>query len=144
MHMINIAAIAAAVRGDSAMLRRIGSVLSGLATFTALELILSLLARATWPAYATAFPTRAYTPDMLLARQTAGMLCTLAAGAATAWVGRGAKQVVLLTGITMLGIAVIWHIRIWDQYPVWYHLLLFAYLIPLTLLGGRLVGNNRK
>ncbi len=101
--------------------------------------MLSLLARATWPAYALAFPTRAYTLDMLLARQAAGMLCTLAAGAAAAWVGRGAKQMVLLTGLVMLGIAVVWHIRIWDQYPVWYHLLLFAYLVPLTLLGGRLV-----
>ncbi len=126
------------------MTRLIGAILAGLAAFAVLEVALSLLARATWPAYALAFPTRDYTLVMLLARQVAGMLCSLAAGAAAAWVGRGAKQAVLLTGIIMLVIAVVWHIRIWEQYPVWYHLLLFAYLVPLALLGGRLVGRRRE
>jgi hypothetical protein len=118
--------------------RKIGAILAGLAAFAALEIFAGQLARSVWPAYAVAFPTRAYTLDMLLARQAVGMLCTLAAGAAAAWVGRGAKQTVVITGMLMLLIAVIWHVRIWEQYPVWYHLLLFAYLVPLTLLGGRL------
>jgi hypothetical protein len=120
------------------MLRKIGAILAGLAAFAALELIAGQIAKAIWPAYAMAFPTRAYTLDMLLARQSVGMLCALTAGASAAWIDRGAKQTVLMTGILMLLIALVWHIRIWDQYPVWYHLLLFAYLIPLTLLGGQL------
>jgi hypothetical protein len=126
------------------MVKRIGAILAGLAAFAALELIATFVARAIWPAYALAFPTRDYTLNMLLARHATGMLCTLAAGAAAAWVDRGAKKTVLLTGILMLLIAVVWHVRIWDQYPVWYHLLLFSYLVPLTVLGGRLVNRTSK
>ncbi len=126
------------------MTRMIGAILAGLAAFAALEVILSLVARATWPAYALAFPTRAYSLDMLLARQAAGMVCTIATGAVAAWVSRGANRPVLITGILMLLIAGVWHILIWDQYPVWYHLLLFVYLVPLTLLGGRLVRGRLK
>jgi hypothetical protein len=124
------------------MLRKIGAILAGLAAFAVLEFIAGQVARSIWPAYTLAFPTRAYTLDMLLARQAAGMLCAVAAGAAAAWVDRGTKQTVLMTGIFMLLIAVVWHILIWDQYPVWYHLLLFAYLVPLALLGGRLMGRR--
>ena len=101
-------------------------------------------AKAVWPVYALAAPTRAYTVDMLIVRQAAGMLCTLAAGAMASWISRGDRPSVRLTGIAMLVIAIIWHVRIWDQYPVWYHLLLFAYLLPLTVLGGRLVAGHRN
>jgi hypothetical protein len=29
--------------------------------------------------------------------------------------------------------------RVWDDYPVWYHLLYLTYIVPLAWLGGRLV-----
>jgi hypothetical protein len=121
------------------VLRTIGAIFAGLAAFAAFELSAGYVARTIWPAYALAFPMRAYTLDMLLARQAVGMLCALAAGATAAWIDPGAKRTALITGILMLLIAVVWHIRIWDQYPVWYHLLLFAYLVPLGALGGKLV-----
>jgi hypothetical protein len=54
-------------------------------------------------------------------------------------VGRGAKQAVLMFGILLLLISTAEHIRIWEQYPVWYHLFYLAYLMPLTVLGGRLI-----
>ncbi len=125
------------------MMRNFTAIVAGLATFTVVEVIASQIARTMWPAYALAFPTRAYTLDMLLARQAAGMLCAISAGAVAAQVSKGNKRSVLLTGLLMLLIAVVWHIRIWDQYPVWYHLLLFAYLVPLVVLGGRIAGDKR-
>jgi hypothetical protein len=126
------------------MLRTIGAIFAGLAAFAAFEFSAGCVARTIWPAYALAFPMRAYTLDMLLARHAVGMLCALAAGATAARIDPGAKRTVLITGILMLLIAVVWHIRIWDQYPVWYHLLLFAYLVPLAALGGKLVSVRKK
>ena len=31
------------------------------------------------------------------------------------------------------------HYIVWDQFPVWYHLLYLAYIAPLALLGAKLV-----
>jgi hypothetical protein len=121
-----------------AMLRRIGAILAGLLAFVAVEATASIAARALWPAYDMAAPTRAYTLEMLLAREGAGMLCALAAGAAAASVSNGVRRTELESGIALLLIAVAYHLWIWDQYPVWYHLLFLSYLVPLSLLGGKL------
>ena len=121
------------------MLRRISAILAGLIAFAILEFIAVQVAKVSWPAYALAAPTRAYTLEMLLARQAVGMFCALMAGATAAWVSRDSQLTVIITGVIMLLIAVIWHALIWYQYPVWYHLFFFAYLVPLAMLGGRMV-----
>jgi hypothetical protein len=126
------------------MFRAIGAILAGLVTFVALEYIASQVAKGIWPAYALAAPSRAYALNMLLARQGAGMLITLAAGAAAAWVGRGERRAALWFGLALLVGGVVNHIQIWDKYPVWYHLLFFAWIVPLAVLGGRLARRNPK
>jgi hypothetical protein len=35
-------------------------------------------------------------------------------------------------------ISLVDHYYVWDQYPIWYHLVYLGYLLPLTLLGGQL------
>ena len=121
------------------MLRRVSAILAGLFVFSILEFIAVQVAKVSWPTYALAAPTRAYTLEMLLARQAVGMFCAFTAGATAAWVSRDPQLTVFITGIIMLLIAVIWHVLIWDQYPVWYHLFLFAYLVPMSMLGGWMV-----
>ncbi len=121
------------------MPRRISAILAGLVAFAILEFIAVQVAKVSWPAYALAEPTRAYSFEMLLARQAVGMFCAFMAGATAAWISRDPQLTVLITGVIMLLIAVIWHAMIWDQYPVWYHLFFFAYLVPLAMLGGRMV-----
>jgi hypothetical protein len=31
------------------------------------------------------------------------------------------------------------HIQLWDKFPIWYHLFFLVSLVPLSILGGRLV-----
>ncbi len=121
------------------MTRTIIAILAGLFAFAILEFIAVQVALVSWPAYALAAPTRAYTLEMLLARQAVGIFCAFMAGATAAWVSRDPQLTVFITGAVMLLIAVIWHILIWDQYPVWYHLFFFSYLMPLAMLGGWMV-----
>ena len=120
------------------MLRRIGAIVASLAVFAVLEYGAGQVAKAIWPAYALAAPTRAYTLEMLLSRLGAGALATLAAGALSAKIDRGAQQAALMFGIALLVISVLWHIKIWDQYPMWYHLGWFVCIVPFSALGGRL------
>ena len=120
------------------MLRTTGAILTGFAVFAMVAGLSVLAARAGWPAYAAAEKQRAFSLFMLLMRLAVGMMATLGAGAAAAWVSRGAKQATLMFGIFLLLISTVEHIRIWEQYPVWYHLFYLAYLIPLAMVGARL------
>lgn len=120
------------------MARRLGAILAGFLAFEAVVLVCLFAARTGWPAYAAAEPTRAYDLAMFFARLTAGSLATLAGGAVAARVDRGTRQTALLFGGTLLVISVIWHVGIWYQYPVWYHLGWFACIVPFAALGGRL------
>jgi hypothetical protein len=121
------------------MVRKIGAILAGLIVFAALEFIATSVAKDSWPAYALAAPSRAYTLDMLLTRLGAGALGSLVAGAFSAKIDQSTRQSALIFGIILLAISVVWHIRIWEQYPVWYHLSWFACTVPFSALGGLLV-----
>ncbi len=121
------------------MVRRIGAIVAGFVAWWGVVGIATLLARATWPAYALAEPSRAYTFEMLLTRLATGMLATLAAGAVVAWLTRSERKAVYWLGAVLLLLSVGDHYRVWVQYPVWYHLFYLSYLVPLALLGGRLV-----
>jgi hypothetical protein len=122
------------------MLRRVGAIVAGLAAFAALEFAAGQAAKAIWPAYALAAPTRTYSLDILLVRLGVGALATLAVGALSAKMDRGAQQAALMFGVALLLISVVWHIRIWDQYPAWYHLGWLACIVPAAMLGGCLAG----
>jgi hypothetical protein len=121
------------------VLKRIGAILAGFVAWWGVVGLATLLVRAVWPAYAAAEPLRAYTLDMLLTRLTTGMVATLVAGAVVAWLSKRELKAVLWFGGVLLLLSAVHHYRIWDQYPVWYHLVYLAYLVPLTVLGARLV-----
>ncbi|MDE2597391.1 MAG: hypothetical protein KGL44_10980 [Sphingomonadales bacterium] len=121
------------------MVRKIASVIAGLACFAAVSGMLSLLATHAWPAYAAAYPHRAYTMAMLIVRLTAGVVAIVCAAALTAALAEQRRPAALWLGITLLAISLPWHIHIWKQYPAWYHLFWFASLIPTALLGERLL-----
>jgi hypothetical protein len=124
------------------MLRWTGAVLAGFLAFEAVVLLCLFAARMGWPAYAAAEPTRAYDLVMLLVRLTTGSLATFAGGAVAAWATRGRRDAAIAFGTTLLGLSVVWHIRIWDQYPVWYHLTWWACIVPFAVFGGHLVGRQ--
>ena len=35
--------------------------------------------------------------------------------------------------------SVVDHYMVWDQFPIWYHLLYLAYIVPIAMLGARMV-----
>ena len=120
-------------------LRTIGAVTAGAVTFEALVLLSLFAARAGWPAYAAAEPSRAFSFTMLLVRLAVAALITLVAGAVAARVDQSTKRAALMFGLALLALSVVWHIRIWYQYPVWYHLCWLACIVPFSVLGGSLV-----
>jgi hypothetical protein len=112
------------------------AVVAGWAAWLLVAAFAGLLAKGFWPGYAAAAEGHRFTLAMLLVRLGVGAVATLVAGAVAAWFAGGRWRAVLLTGGGLLLLSLVRHYQIWDQYPVWYHIVYLGYLLPLTVLGG--------
>ena len=122
------------------MQRNILAVVSGLLFWAAFGSLLILALRLSWPAYEAAHPTRTFTLAMQIARLSIGAAASLAAGALVRRIAGSGGRSVLATGAGLLLLSLPVHLSepTWSHYPLRYHLIYFAYLIPLTILGGKL------
>ena len=66
------------------------------------------------------------------------IIASLMAGYLASFIARGNSNAPLILGIVLLlvGVAVQYHL--WNVFPIWYHLIFLALLLPMTILGGRL------
>ena len=121
-----------------AILRTIGAVIAALFTWFFIATVVNLALRAFWPHYHEAEIAFNFTFAMKCARLVLGAISTLGAGFVAAWMDKGRMRAATLTGILLLGLFIPGHYRIWDKFPVWYHLTFLLSLLPLTLLGAAL------
>lgn len=126
------------------MIRAIGAMIAGAIAWEAVVLLATFIGRLVWPAYSLVEKQRAFALDMLFSRLAVGAFATLAFGAVVTWIGRGDKKTIQIIIVLWLLYSVVDHYLVWDQFPVWYHLLYLAYIVPLALLGGRLVDQSRR
>ena len=121
--------------------KTVGAVIAAIVTWFFVATVLNLALRAWWPHYHEAETAFNFTVAMKLARLVLGAISSVAAGFVAAWIGRVRMRAAVLTGIVLLGLFIPGHYRIWDKFPVWYHLTFLVSLLPLTLLGAAL---NRR
>ena len=129
------------ISSSPAIFKTVGAVIAALVTWFFVATVLNLALRAWWPHYHEAETAFNFTLAMKLARLVLGAISSLAAGFVAAWIGRVRMRAAVLTGIVLLGLFIPGHYRIWDKFPVWYHLTFLVSLLPLTLLGAAL---NRR
>ena len=114
------------------------ALIAGVLAWKSVAALATLLGRLIWPAYAAVEMQRVFTLDMYVTRLAVGALATLVFGAVVGWIARGEKRTIHLIVALWLIYSMVDHYTVWDQFPVWYHLLYLAYIVPLTLLGARL------
>jgi hypothetical protein len=124
-----------------AIFKTVGAVIAAIVTWFFVATVLNLALRAWWPHYHEAETAFNFTLIMKLARLVLGAISCLGAGFVAAWIGRVGMRTATLTGIVLLVLFIPGHYRIWDKFPVWYHLAFLVSLLPLTLLGAAL---NRR
>ena len=124
--------------GNHAILKTVGAVIAALVTWFLVATVLNLALRAWWPHYHEAETAFNFTIAMKLARLVLGAISTLSAGFVAAWIGNSRMGSATLSGIALLCLFIPGHYRIWDKFPVWYHLTFLVSLLPLTLLGAAL------
>ena len=124
--------------GAHAILKTVGAVIAAMVTWFLVATVLNLALRTWWPHYHEAETAFNFTIAMKLARLVLGAISTLSAGFVAAWIGKSRMGSATLTGIALLCLFIPGHYRIWDKFPVWYHLTFLVSLLPLTLLGAAL------
>src|SRR5262245_62113396 len=124
--------------GGHAILKTVAAVIAALVTWFLFATVLNLALITWWPHYHEAVTVLNFTIAIKLARMVLGAISTLSAGFVAAWIGKSRMGSATLTGIALLCLFIPGHYRIWDKFPVWYHLTFLVSLLPLTLLGAAL------
>jgi len=120
------------------MLRAIAAVIIAFVSWFVIATIGNLGLRLTWHDYAQVEKAMNFTLSMMLARLVLGTLSSLGAGFVVAWISRSSRVAALsLVGLLLLLFLPV-HYQLWQKFPVWYHLVFFATLIVIPLLGAKL------
>ena len=120
------------------------AVVAGLVVWIVITTVAGLSMRAAWPEYAAVADAMTFTLPMMFARLSIGGLATLAAGWFTAIVARRSTFATLTTGLILLVLFIPQHVRLWDRFPIWYHLAFLLSLVPLTYLGGAIAARSQN
>ena len=125
------------------MRRTVGSIVAGLVTWAVVATLLNVGLRVGIPGYHAAELTLHFTMAMKIGRLVEAAIASIAAGAVVGLIAPSARWAPWLTGAIILGMFLPVHVKLWHQFPVWYHLSFLVPLVPLVALGGWLARNAR-
>jgi hypothetical protein len=118
------------------MKRSIMAVIAGLATWILVASLLDRGLRALLEGYALAEPKMAFTLGMMAARLILAAVASVAAGAVAGAVAPAGRRMPWVLGVILLAAFLPVHVKLWNVFPVWYHLTFLLSLVPLIVLGA--------
>jgi hypothetical protein len=118
------------------MKRAILAFLAGLVTWLLVVSVLDRGLRIALAGYAVAEPKMTFTLGMMGARLTIAAMTSVIAGAAAGWIAPVGMRVAWVLGAILLAVFIPEHVRLWNTFPVWYHLTFLVTLLPLVVLGS--------
>ena len=118
------------------MWRTVASVIGGIVAWGVIVTILNFGLRAAIPGYHAAEATLQFTLSMKLGRLTEAALTSIATGAIIGMIAPAKRWAPLAVGLIVLALFVPEHVKLWNSFPVWYHLSFLVPLVPLVVLGG--------
>jgi hypothetical protein len=76
---------------------------------------------------------------MLLTHIVLASIVSLLSGYLAALIARGNIRAPLVLGFLLLGVGLLKAVMSWSYVPLWYHVIFTAILLPLAILGGKLI-----
>ena len=76
---------------------------------------------------------------MLLTHFVLGSLVSVMAGALAALVAGENSRAPLVVGLVLLALGILKAVMSWQYVPIWYHIIFTAILLPMAVLGGKLI-----
>jgi hypothetical protein len=116
--------------------RAILAFLAGLGTWLLIVSVLDRGLRLALVGYAMAEPKMTFTAGMMVARLTIAAMTSVIAGAVAGWISAMGIRVAWFLGTVLLAVFIPEHMRLWNAFPVWYHLTFLVTLVPLVVLGS--------
>ncbi len=134
------------------MLRIVLGVIGGFIGWMVLFIGIEKIVSAVWPTFGVnqkAFEeavkngagSSGFTADttMLLTQLAMGVLASLMAGYLAALVAGENSKAPLIAGCLLLLVGIAKAAMSWQYVPVWYHIVFTAMLLPMAIVGGRLI-----
>jgi len=81
-------------------------------------------------------------PLILIVNLGRSFLTSIIAGYMAALVAGEYKRSTMILGVILIVVGVVVEYLMWNVAPVWYHVLFVLFLLPMTILGGRLRRSN--
>lgn len=126
------------------MRRTVASIIAGLAVWAVVATILNFGLRAALPGYQAAEATLQFTTAMKAGRLSLAALSCLVAGATVRAVAPASRWAPWVAGAIVLTLFLPVHYRLWDKFPVWYHLTFLLSIVPLFAIGALLWSRTGK
>ena len=76
---------------------------------------------------------------LLLVHIVQGSIVSVIAGYLAALIAGENKRAPLFVGILLLAVGLLKVVMSWPYVPIWYHVIFTAILLPMAILGGRLI-----
>jgi hypothetical protein len=119
------------------MKRTLLAVVAALVMWVLLISLLNFALRYVIAGYAAAEPTLAFTLGMQLARLAIAAATSLAAGVVAGRIAPRDSRAPWITGALLFLLFLPTHLKLWANFPLWYHLTFLVTLVPLVVLGAR-------
>jgi hypothetical protein len=120
------------------MWRTVLGVVGGLIAWGVVATVINFGLRLWLPGYVEAEPTLIFTLPMKIARLAMAAAACIAAGAVVRAIAPASKAAPWIAGLLLLVMFLPVHIKLWDKFPVWYHLTFLLTIVPLFALGATL------
>jgi hypothetical protein len=78
---------------------------------------------------------------MLLTHIVVGSIVSVMAGSLAAAIAGENARAPLFTGILLLAMGVLKAVMSWQYVPLWYHVIFTLILLPMAVIGGKLIAN---
>jgi len=131
------------------MLRIVLGVIAGFIAWLVVWIGSEKILSAIWPAFGAnqkAFEEAVrnggeYTADttMLLTHLVLGSVVSVMAGIFAALIARENTSAPLVVGILLLALGLLKAVMSWPYVPIWYHVIFTAILLPMAIMGGKLI-----
>ncbi|HEV7699965.1 MAG TPA: hypothetical protein VGO43_07035 [Pyrinomonadaceae bacterium] len=79
---------------------------------------------------------------MLLTQLVLGTIVSVMAGALTALIAGENTRAPLFFGILLLAMGIAKAVMSWQYVPIWYHVIFTAILLPMAIVGGKLISTT--
>ena len=80
---------------------------------------------------------------MLLTHIVLGSIVSVLAGALSALIAGENSKAPMVVGILLLLLGVMKAVMSWQHVPIWYHVIFTAIMLPMAIVGGKLITTNQ-